>query len=31
MAASLVMVLPAVVLFALGQRYFIEGIVLTGV
>ena len=31
MAASLVMVLPAVVLFAIGQRYFIEGIVLTGI
>ena len=31
MAASLVMVVPAVVLFAIGQRYFIEGIVLTGV
>jgi multiple sugar transport system permease protein len=31
MAASLVMVVPAVLLFAVGQRYFIEGIVLTGV
>ena len=31
MAASLVMVVPAGVLFAIGQRYFIEGIVLTGV
>ena len=31
MAASLVMVVPAVLLFAIGQRYFIEGIVLTGV
>jgi multiple sugar transport system permease protein len=31
MAASLVMVVPALVLFAIGQRYFIEGIVLTGV
>ena len=31
MAASLVMVVPAVILFAVGQRYFIEGIVLTGV
>ena len=31
MAASLVMVVPAIVLFAIGQRYFIEGIVLTGV
>ena len=31
MAASLVMVIPAVLLFAVGQRYFIEGIVLTGV
>lgn len=31
MAASLVMVVPALILFAIGQRYFIEGIVLTGV
>lgn len=31
MAASLVMVIPAIILFAVGQRYFIEGIVLTGI
>ncbi|MEG2208936.1 MAG: carbohydrate ABC transporter permease, partial [Clostridia bacterium] len=31
MAASLVMVIPAIILFAIGQRYFIEGIVLTGI
>ena len=31
MCASLVMVIPPIILFAIGQRYFIEGIVLTGV
>lgn len=31
MAASLVMVIPTLILFAVGQRYFIEGIVLTGI
>lgn len=31
MAASLVMVIPAIVLFAVGQRYFLQGIVLTGI
>ncbi len=31
MAASLTMVVPAIVIFGIGQRYFVEGIALTGV
>jgi multiple sugar transport system permease protein len=31
MAASMAMVAPIIVLFFLGQRYFIEGITLTGI
>jgi multiple sugar transport system permease protein len=31
MAASLVVMLPVVVVFFLGQKYFIEGITMTGI
>lgn len=31
MAASLTMVIPAIILFGVGQKYFIEGISLTGI
>lgn len=31
MAAALTMVVPAIILFAIGQKYFIEGISLTGI
>lgn len=31
MAASLTMVIPAIILFSIGQKYFIEGISLTGI
>jgi multiple sugar transport system permease protein len=31
MAASLIVVLPAIILFAIGQKYFMEGIALTGI
>lgn len=31
MAASLVMVIPAITLFAIGQKYFLNGIVITGI
>lgn len=31
MAASLTMVIPAIILFGIGQKYFIEGISLTGI
>jgi len=30
MAASLIHILPTIVLFFIGQRYFIKGIALTG-
>jgi multiple sugar transport system permease protein len=30
MAASTVMIVPIIVLFFLAQRYFVQGIVLTG-
>jgi multiple sugar transport system permease protein len=31
MAASTVMIVPIIVLFFLAQRYFVQGIVMTGV
>ena len=31
MAASTVMIVPIIVLFFLAQRYFVQGIVLTGI
>ena len=31
MAASLVVMLPVVLIFFLGQRYFIQGVALTGI
>lgn len=31
MAASMVMVVPAIILFGAGQKYFLDGIVLTGI
>jgi multiple sugar transport system permease protein len=31
MAASLVVMLPVVIIFFLGQKYFIEGITMTGI
>ena len=31
MAASLIVIVPPVVVFLFGQRYFVEGVTLTGI